>query len=571
MIQETSGMVVPWSEYPRMLLQRDAFLILNGLYEYQITDGCAPSEPLWNKIMVPYPLNTEQSLALEEVKENAIVWYRKTFTCNSLVKGYYILNFEAVNQCCDVFVNGIFVGSHEGGYAPFSFDISSFVEEEKDNTMLVKVYNFADRGNYAYGKQAFQQGGAYYSVQTGIYGTVWLESLPESALTDVKITPDVDDGNVYLSMAGSFEQAVITVFENKTLVHRGITNQKNYMIPLEHPHLYTCQDPFLYDVYIQTEDETIKTYFGMRKFSKAKDRHGIIRFALNDQPIYLNGILWSGYCKEGGYTYTSDQDLYNLLKKVKDLGYNMIRVQDKVESRRFYYHCDRLGILVMQDMVSGGKLPSNLNRKTSKVGLFTRKKSVEESVLRTGQESKENYFKELDGMLNAVYNNTSIIGYTLFHEGRGMFDPFTVLQHVKNYDDTRLVDVSNGFQDENLGDFQSEQCFEKKWKLPKPDGRILFLSEYGGLVYREELHADHRYVEEKGAYTLKPEYNEGLLYIMNNVIYPNIRKGLSGSVYTQLLDVEQECNGLITSDRQVVKPDEMKLKRINEKCLRSIR
>lgn len=559
----------PLPDYPRMTLQRDSYFSLNGEWQFQITDGSEPLEENWETIIVPFALGSTLSGTDKQLKPGETLWYRKYFTY-PITKNQIVLNFEAVDQRCEVLLNGLPVGSHEGGYTPFEFDVSDCMKQT--NELIVKCYDDSERGNYVYGKQKLEHGGMWYTPSSGIWQSVWLEELKKGSVHDIKITVDYDSGLVYLIMAGHFQQACITVFAGKKLVHRGITVEKEYTIPLDNFHPWTPEDPFLYDLYIETEDETVKSYFGMRKFSVGKDSTGITRFLLNNEPIFLTGLLDQGYSCDGLMTYPSDEAMRYELETIKRLGFNMLRKHVKQECRRWYYLCDVLGILVMQDMPNGGgPYDFKLTAVKPNIGLRSFKDDQYEKLGRQSEEGRDMYYKELDAMLESLYNYVSIFAWVPFNEGWGQFDSAKVTDYIHDYDSTRLVDSASGWFDQGAGDFASRHVYFVGFKAPKLDHRILLLSEFGGFAYLEHGHSvvDKLYGYKK--FKDKLELNEAIERLYQKDVISQIPRGLSGCIYTQVSDVEDECNGLFTYDRKVLKVDEVMMMRINEKCKRSIK
>ncbi len=562
---------MPLAEYPRLMLQRGSFTCLNGWWEYQITSEKDPfSEKNWKKILVPFALGTELSGTKEILQPGQVLWYRHSFAYQPTTDRT-ILNFEAVDQCCRVWVNGVEAGAHEGGYAPFSFDISGMIKEK--NEILVRVTDDSDQGIYAYGKQKLVHGGIWYRPMSGIYQTVWLEDLPAHAVEDLKITPDFDHSRVYLRMAGTFTQAVITVFADGELVHRGITSGKNYTIPLESVHPWSPEDPFLYQLFIQTEDETIKSYFAMRKFSSGRDSHGKIRFLLNGKPAFISGVLDQGYTPDGWMTYPSEDMMRYELTKLKEMGFNMVRKHIKVECRRWYSLCDQLGLLVMQDMPSGGGPYSFwLTGILPTLGIRRIHDNQYAKFGRADEASRKAYYLELDQMLDTLYNYPCIFAWVPFNEGWGQFDSCAASEYIRDYDSTRLIDSASGWHDQGVGDFNSRHCYFYRFHEPKEDGRIALLSEFGGLMYLEYGHSEvdslHGLYRK---YRNKLKLNEAVFRLYEKNVLRNIPKGLSGCVFTQVADVEEECNGLFTADRRVIKIDARRMRKMNQRCIRSVK
>ena len=561
----------PLQEYPRMQLQRSSFMNLNGVWEYQITEEKAsPKGDGWKKIIVPFALGSKLSQAEENLRPDQALWYRKQFS----YKPSYLrtwLNFEGVDQECTVWVNGIEAGRHEGGYSPFSLDISSMIKYQ--NALVVRVRDFSDTGVYAYGKQKIEHGGMWYTPSSGIWQTVWLEDIPEHAVHDIKITPDYDGRQVFIDLAGDFSQALITVMAGQELVHQGLTDDHHYTIPIEHIHPWTPDDPFLYDVYVKTEDDLVRSYFGMRKFSRGYDSYGKIRFCLNDKPLFLNGLLDQGYTPDGLMTYPDDHAMIYELKKIKELGFNMLRKHVKVECRRWYYHCDRLGILVMQDMPNGGG-PYDFKQTAvwPNLGMRHKKDTVQNKAFgRVTDVSREMYYKELDDMLDMLYNTVSVFAWVPFNEGWGQFDSEKVTEHIREYDRTRLVDSASGWHDQGAGEFDSRHVYFLPYRVPKDDGRIHLLSEFGGYAYLEYGHSEAEKLYGYKNFTDKLALDEAVHNLYERDILGNIRKGLAGCIYTQVSDVEDECNGIFTADRKIIKVDERKMRKMNLRCLRRLK
>lgn len=567
---EQVDLTCPLNEYPRKQLERTSYTCLNGWWEFQITSGEAPSHNEgWEKILVPFALGSKLSGTTKSLLPNQVLWYRRTFSYHICDSGQVLLNFEAVDQCCTVYLNGVEVGSHEGGYAPFSLDISDAVKEE--NSLLVKVQDFSDTGIYAYGKQKLNHGGMWYTPSSGIWQTVWIEDLPEHAIQDIKITVDYDHACVYLRMAGTFDQAVINVFEGKKLIHRGITIHHEYTIPMGAFRSWSPDDPFLYDLYIQTDEDAVKSYFGMRKFSKERDRKGYVRFYLNNQPLFLTGLLDQGYTVDGLLTYPTEEAMLYELHKVKDLGFNFLRKHVKQECRRWYHLCDKLGILVMQDMPNGGG-PYDFKRVAFLPTLGFRKHK-DDGLNQDDHENERRiaWVNELDEMLDTLYNCVCIFSWVPFNEGWGQFDSAEITKRINEYDTTRLVDSASGWFDQGCGDFNSIHSYFFSFRLPrKRDGRILFLSEFGGYAFMEAGHSEVQRLYGYKKFKDKLAWNDAIFACFQKNILPHIKNGLSGCVYTQLSDVEDECNGLFTADRRVLKIDARKMRKINDKCIRSM-
>ena len=569
---EKTDLKAPWQEYPRMLMQRDSYYNLNGLWEYQITERRAEPDPAkWKKIIVPYPLGSALCGSEEQLEPGKALWYRKQFAYKPGVMHTW-LNFEAVDMECTVFVNGIQVGTHKGGYTPFSFDISEMVKYQ--NALMVRCIDDTNYGKWGYGKQKVEHGGMWYTPSSGIWGTVWLEDTCEHAVQDLKITPDYDASTVHVDLAGDFSQALVTVASHGHVIASGITDDKQYTAEIRDMHPWSPDDPFLYDLYVQTEDDVVRSYFGMRKFSAGYDSQGYKRFFLNNKPLFLSGLLDQGYSPDGLLTYSCNQAMQWELSKIKDMGYNMLRKHVKIENRRWYYECDRLGLLVMQDMPSGGfeqydfltmGLLPNIGFRhmdDTKIQRFTR----------NDEDSRERYYQELDEMLNDLYNEPCIFAWVPFNEGWGQFESRAVTKHIRNYDSTRLIDSASGWHDQGCGDFDSIHSYFFPYHVREDKHkRIIFLSEFGGYTHVESAHCEPVKVYGYRKFNDRIALDEAVNKLYSEQILPNIPKGLAGCVYTQVSDVEDECNGIFTADRKVVKIDERKMRKMNERCIRRLK
>jgi len=562
----------PLTDYPRMHLQRQSYMCLNGVWEYQITARHEkPVKDGWKKIVVPFAPGTTLSGTDENVGPDQELWYRRQFAYKPSIK-HTILHFGAVDQECVVYVNGIEAGGHGGGYVPFSLDISPLIKYQ--NTIVVKCVDLSDQGAYMYGKQKMEHGGMWYTPSAGIWQTVWLEDIPEHAVTDIKITPDYDNHLVAVDLAGDYSQALISVVANDKVVHQGLTNDLHYTFELPDFRPWSPDDPFLYDLYVKTEDDLVKSYFGMRKFSAGYDKDGVLRFCLNEKPLFLSGVLDQGYTVDGGLTYESDEAMIADIQKMKDMGFNMLRKHVKVEAERWYYHCDRLGMLVMQDIPnSGGPYSYPLMTVLPHAGLRKLSDTKDNKAFgRLSEDEKGVFEQELDEILDCLYHCTCIFAWTLFNEGWGQYESARLTEHIKNYDQSRLVDSASGWHDQGAGDFESRHVYFTPFHVSKKKrDRILLLSEFGGYAYLEYGHSQAEKLYGYKTFTDKVALDEAVNKLFERFVLDNIRNGLSGCVYTQVSDIEDECNGILTADRKVVKLDERRMRKMNERCIRKVR
>lgn len=561
----------PWQEYPRPQLQRSKWLNLNGIWEYQIVkDDEDTKAGLWLPIVVPFGVGAPMSMAPHTLEADETVWYRKTFAARPGLERI-MLNFEAVDQCCTVYLNGFEVGSHYGGFLPFSFEVGQYIKYQ--NALMIAVKDRTDRDIYSYGRQRLDHHGIWHSPIAGITGTVWLEPLSEHAIEDVKITPDYDAAKTYIELAGSFGQAKITITApDGSFSHTGLSQDGHYTVPMQEFHAWSPEDPFLYDVKIETEDDEVHSYFGMRRFSSGHDREGHTRFCLNNHPLFLSGVLDQGRWPEGGMSAPSEKAMAYELKTVKKMGFNLIREHGRVQSRRWYYLCDKLGLLVMQDMPSGGGPFRRWHNWTAPV-YFGLRKMKDDDYARQGRsaDSIKAYKAELDDTLDTLYNCTCICAWVPFHEGWGQFDAEKITGRIKAYDTTRLVDSASGWHDQGCGDFLSLHVYGRHFHMPKNDGRMILLSGFGSLGYYSSAHPASEKKTAAKQYKDRGAYDEALNRLYEKEIVPSVQKGLAGCIYTQLTDVEEEDDGLLTADRAALKPDGSRLAKMNEKLMEIVK
>lgn len=556
----------PLQEYPRPQFARKSYLNLNGYWDYAITTTDTIPVKFNGKILVPFSPESALSGVNHVLSPKEYLYYRTTFTLTkSFVKDIVLLNFGAVDCICDVYVNGQSVCHHEGGYNAFTADITAALQDA-DNELILRVRDYTDTKYYANGKQSTRRGGMWYTPQSGIWQTVWLESVPAQYIQGLRITPDIDDRSVTVEIAANFNEPVtVIVTDGKKEVMKADGKQiVKLRFADEFFRLWTPEDPFLYGLKIISRRDLVESYFGMRKFSCEKVGK-YYRLMLNNQPYFHNGLLDQGYWSDGLYTAPSDEAMIFDITKMKELGFNMLRKHIKVEPMRWYYHCDRLGMLVWQDMPSGGAkqhksvtlvLPNigSNGIKDNQYGLFSRKSDV----------SRESYVSEYTEMLDQLYNCVSIAMWVPFNEAWGQFDANKIAQLTKDIDSTRTVDHASGWHDQGGGDINSMHVYFKKVRLKRDKNRAVCLTEFGGYSYKDMKHSfnpDHTYSYKK--FDDLKSFNDGLYELYERDVIALIDKGLSAAVYTQVSDVEDEVNGLYTYDRKVLKVDAKMMRELN--------
>ena len=559
---------LPHPEYPRPQLVRDSWQNLNGLWDYAITDRFAEQPTTYQgHILVPYPVESALSGVEQSLSPKQLLWYHRTFEVNPDIEDDLILlHFGAVDWHCRVYLNGQFIGEHFGGYDPFTIDITEWVIDD-ENDLLVSVWDPTDALPIQRGKQVLKPGFIWYSAHSGIWQTVWLEVVPETHIESIKMTPDIDENRLTLetnlSSAGGDLTINFRVFDQGTCIGKNEADpQETIQIPIDSPKLWSPDSPHLYDLEITLKQgdrviDQIQSYFGMRKFSLEKGQDGINRFCLNNQPLFLYGPLDQGYWPDGLCTPPTDQAIKWEVDFLKRAGFNMLRKHIKVEPARYYYHCDRAGLIVWQDMVSGGMSPkpvwfffANLFKNLNDDRAYWR-------FNRQQKANRDQFRSEYEQMISSLYNTTSIAIWGPFNEGWGQFDAAQIADWTKELDPTRLVDHASGWFDQGAGDFKSDHVYYKPLPEPSIDPtRGYALSEFGGYSLNIPKHAwnpDKDFGYKK--FNSKDALTQGYLDLLENQLVPWIKAGLSAAVYTQTTDVETEVNGFLTYDRKVIKMD----------------
>lgn len=557
----------PLQQYPRPQLWRQSYFNLNGVWKYAIVPEKAGMPQSYDgDIIVPFSPESVLSGVSRSPKEGEALWYKYDFYMPiGFVKDRVILNFGAVDQCCTVYINGSEVCEHVGGYIPFSADITDFLQNGK-NTIQVEVYDDTENSIFTYGKQSTSRGGIWYTAQSGIWQTVWLESVPKIYVKELKITPLYDEACVDICI-----KADEMPFHSRVQVYtRGVCvavatpdSQGCCRIHLPDFTPWTPENPFLYDVRILFGDDRVESYFAMRKFSAQTDAAGNLRFMLNNKPVFLSGLLDQGYWSDGLYTAPSDEALIYDIKTMKRMGFNMVRKHIKIEPLRWYYHCDRLGMIVIQDIPSGG----DFKKMNMQVLPFLGVKLNDSNYSRMGRKSRagrEMFFNECMAAVDLLYNVCSIAVWTVFNEGWGQFDSLEICENIWQKDPTRLVDHASGWHDQDGSDFKSRHVYFKKVKLKSDKKRILALSEFGGYSMAVKGHIPTTKPFGYKMYSDEDNLYKGISDLYLQEVLPYIKKGLCLCVYTQLSDVEDEVNGLVTFDRKYEKAEPDKIAALNK-------
>lgn len=567
--QVTPENVLP--EYPRPIMERKDWKNLNGLWDYaSVERGKHMPDAFDGQILVPFAAESALSGVGKTVGAEKELVYRRSFDIPSSWKGKKVLlHFGAVDWKTDVWVNGIKVGSHTGGFTPFSFDITEALQG-KENTLMVKVWDPTDQGYQPRGKQVSRPEGIWYTPVTGIWQTVWLEPVSESYIQDLRITPDIDHSllsvQAVVNEATSKDLVEVKVFDGRKLVAQG-KSINGECVQIEMPEdvkLWSPDSPFLYTLKValkqggKVKDE-VDSYAAMRKYSTRRDANGIVRLELNNQPLFQFGPLDQGWWPDGLYTAPTDEALRYDIQKTKDFGFNMIRKHIKVEPARWYTYCDQMGIIVWQDMPSGDRNPEWQNRKY-----------FEGTEMKRSAESEACYRKEWKEIMDALYSYPCIATWIPFNEAWGQFKTPEIVEWTKQYDPTRLVDPASGGNHYTCGDMLDLHNYPAPELYLYDAQRATVLGEYGGIgwVVQEHIWEPDRnwgYIQFNSSKEVTDEYVK-----YAEQLYNLIPRGFSAAVYTQTTDVEVEVNGLMTYDRKVIKVDEKRIKAINRKLCESL-
>jgi len=534
-----------WPEYPRPQMVRPDWVNLNGLWQYAIAPQEEDRPSRWDGwILVPFCVESALSGVARSVRPDEALWYRRTFEEQRVPEGRrLLLHFGAVDWHARVWINGAFVGEHRGGYDPFSFDITDALGEGPQE-LLVRAWDPTDQGYQPRGKQVLDPKGIWYTAVTGIWQTAWMETVPAAHVVSLRIVPDLDTSSVTVTVRGSRDGLVeieAAAGAHTVAAARGRTGEPISLV-LSESHPWSPDDPFLYGLRVSlstpSSRDGVESYFGLRKIEVRPDASGTNRLFLNNEPRFQFGPLDQGWWPDGLYTAPTDAALRHDVEITKALGFNMARKHVKIEPARWYHWCDRLGLLVWQDMPSGdayihGDMPD-----------MTR-----------SPESATNFERELRAMVDGLGNHPSIVMWVPYNEGWGQWDTARVCRLIKTWDPTRLVNNTSGWTDRGVGDVNDIHRYPGPAAPPLEADRAAVLGEFGGLGLPIEGHTLQD--QENWGYR-QFDSPEGLTAAYVNLLQslrPLIGRGLAAAVYTQTSDVETEVNGLMTYDRAMVKMD----------------
>ena len=587
-------------EYPRPQFMRNSYINLNGLWDYAITTTADPPVRSDGVILVPFSPESMLSGVEHLLQPEEYLWYFKKLpaTRPPFPKARLLLHFGAVDQVAEIHVNDRYLCTHVGGYLPFTVDITDAVKRNADGTLaenrlIVRVQDLSQTSFHSRGKQTLLRGGMYYTPQSGIWQTVWMEWVPEVYLRGVTITPEEDLHALTIRVETNAPVSVeAALYDNSdTFFTKGISTavplpdaaspidlcrSGSDLMPcnkvgsgayvatmrllLDQVRPWSPEDPYLYQMELRVGEDVVRAYYAMRHFCVKPDEQGIPRFHLNHKPYFLNGVLDQGYWPDGLMTAPADKALIFDITQMKAHGFNMMRKHIKVESARWYYHCDRLGMIVWQDMVSGGSdyskpltsyLPTLFPRVFGRMNDGPRKYKM---FSREDAEGRTQWIHEMRGTIGHLKNVPSIATWVLFNEGWGQFDAEKMTEIARGTDATRPIDQASGWFDEGGGDYRSVHNYFRKLRVEKDKAKRAFvISEYGGYACHIDGHSSVDRIYGYHKFATVAELNEAYQKLLREDIAPLIEKGLAGVVYTQVSDVEEEVNGIYTYDRKVCK------------------
>ena len=546
--------IIPWDVYPRPQMKRDSFLCLNGEWEVTV-NGEAP-----RAIRIPFCPESLLSGLCIPPSDVVTMDYRKTFTLpEDFSKRRVLLHFGAVDQIATVSLNGCSIGSHTGGYEAFSFDVTDYLQD--NNELIVEVSDELKSHTLPYGKQRADRGGMWYTPVSGIWQTVWLESVPETYVESLRIDTDGDTATI---LAEGATRGTVSVTTPEGELSFPLTDGKA-TVKIPSPRYWCPEDPYLYEFTLESGEDRVSSYFALRTL-EIKQVDGIPRLCLNGRPYFLHALLDQGYWSDGIYTPATPDGYEKDILAMKELGFNTLRKHIKVEPEQFYYDCDRLGMLVMQDMVNNGHYSFFRDTALPTVGL----KKLKDKSLHRDKATRTAFFESMEATVNRLRNHPCIVYWTIFNEGWGQFDSQSAFERLKELDSTRFIDTASGWFKGADSQVDSEHIYFKPVKL-KYSEKPMVLSEFGGYSYKPEGHVanpvntyGYRFFKEQA------DFESALVRLYEDEIIPAVGQGLCGAVYTQVSDVEDETNGLLSYDRRVCKVAHPPMKAIAEKLNKAI-
>lgn len=541
----------PWQAYPRPKLRRDSFLNLNGEWEFAVSASETAPAQYDRRILVPFSPESLLSGVHERFAESDYFYYRRRFSLpEDFNRGRVLLHIGAADQVTTVWVNGEYIGEHVGGYEHFCFDITNALLPE--NELVIRVSDRLSDHILPYGKQRQDRGGMWYTPTGGIWQTVWAESVPENYIETLRI--DVGENWVQIRITPALD-GVVTLDGLCYALQQGTVK-----ITIDRPQHWTPECPHLYTFEIATAQDRVKSYFALRTL-RIGEVDGVQRLLLNGKPYFFHGLLDQGYWSDGGLTPADPSCYEKEILAMKALGFNTLRKHIKIEPEQFYYDCDRLGMIVFQDMVNNGTYSFFRDTALPTIGL----KRLNDRYLNRDPEAREAFRRSMERTVERLGNHPCICYWTIFNEGWGQFESTKAYHRLKEIDDTRFIDSASGWFVGGESDVVSEHVYFKPYRFRKADKPVV-LSEFGGYVFAPEGHVFNP-GKSYGYRNFKrlEDWRAALTDLYEQEIVPAVQKGLCGAIYTQVSDIEDEVNGLVSYDRKAVKPDAAAMRVIADK------
>lgn len=560
----------PLPEYPRPQLARDSFMNLNGRWQFAIRGTTDEPVVYDRRIVVPFAPESRLSGVGRVLQPDEVSHYRRTFTLPGAFRTAderVLLHLDAVDQWCRVEVNGVVVAEHTGGSLPVDCDITDALNPD-ENVLRVVVRDPTDTGQISRGKQTLTPGGIWYTPHSGIWQTVWLEAVPVVHVHRLVIVPDLDAEELLVTVhaTGAVDCDVAVSAQGVDVARRSGRAGETISLPIPDARRWSPADPFLYGLEIHAASDVVRSYAGMRSFGLGRDARGLPRLLLNGEPYLHVGVLDQGYWSDGLVTPPADDAMVHDISTMKNLGFTMLRKHIKVEPLRWYYHCDRLGMLVWQDMVNGGGPYSPVVIHAPAVLPWRLRDSHRRAFGRTDAVGRDHWLEEMRGTIEHLRNVVSLALWVPFNEGWGQFDAVQVATEVRAIDPTRQVDHASGWHDQGAGDLRSLHVYFRAFRVPRRRDRhrVLALTEYGGYSQRLPDHSVSRRHFGYRRHSTREDLAAAFARLHEQQVVPAVKHGLAATVYTQLSDVEDETNGLLTYDRRVLKLPAEVVQRVTE-------
>jgi len=532
----------PWTVYPRPQMRRDSYLNLNGYWDYAVSSESVFPADYPRQIRVPFCPESQLSGIGEHPMDGDLIWYRRYFTLpEGFNKGRVLLHIGAADQLLLCLLNGKIIGSHAGGYEAITFDITDALSAE--NELILRCVDDLQDKSFPYGKQTLKRGGMWYTPVSGIWQSVWLESVPESYIQKLHI--ENQGAAVHISIEPKLEGKVTVPGVGEFALTDGTAQ-----VTPENPHLWSPEDPYLYDFSVVTEQDRVDSYFALRTLD-IQNIDGYPRLCLNGKPYFFHGLLDQGYWPDGLFTPAAPECYAEDILAMKELGFNTLRKHIKVEPEEFYYQCDKLGMVVFQDMVNNGDYNFLRDTALPTIGL----QKLNDRYLHRDKATHHAFLQNMEATVNQLKNHPCICYWTIFNEGWGQFDSDRVCEQMRKLDSSRFIDATSGWFRRSNTDVDSRHVYFKPVKLTATD-KPLVLSEFGGYSFKPEGHVFN--IEKTygyGKFADQAAFAGAVERLYLEQIVPAFRKGLCAAIYTQVSDVEDETNGLLSYDRKVCKLD----------------